>query len=712
MKIKGYILTNVRIVFIGTVLFGLIILAKILMLQFGSDQKWKRNAEKRLVKARSVKATRGNIYSDNGSLYATSLPFYHVAFDPMVSQKSLKSQEYFNANIGALDTLLCDFFKDHAYGYYKNKILRKIKAKKSYVRLNTKRISYHDKKVMKTWPIFEKGQMKGGVIFEKEERRFKPFDPLVSRTIGTYNVKLEKGVTGIEYSYDSLLRGQDGKALFVKIGANTWKPLHDENEINPRNGYDVVTTLDVNLQDVAENALLAALKKHNAKNGSVVLMEVKTGKIKALANLDKREGSDSYYEGYNYAVAKKCEPGSTFKLASLMAVFEQSPSLKLTDTVDCEKGKKKFFGEWMYDSHQNQRLSIQDVFAQSSNVGVAKLAMEHFYNSKENQMEFSDYLTKLGLRQDLQFQLKGYAQPNIKSPESEYWSGVSIPWMAHGYELEVSPLQILAFYNAVANDGRYIEPYLVDEIREANKVIEKYRPKVYRERICSESTIAKAQQMLKAVVENGTASNIKSKRYKIAGKTGTAKKLVDGKYVNRYYVSFAGYFPADNPKYSCIVTVDDPRRNGFYGSSVAAPVFKKIADNIYNSDVELHKALPNEFVVEKGVFPVIQAGQLDDLSKVCSVLGVNQWEGTSQGDFEWVRAKRDDEFQQVKWKKLVEKNTVIPDVKGMVLRDVYPLLENLGLRVKVEGKGRVVSQSLPEGSRLIVGSKIELKLSE
>lgn len=704
-------MTNVRIVFLGTVLFGLIILAKILMLQFGSDRKWKRNAEERLVKPREVKATRGNIYSDNGSLYATSLPFYHVAFDPMVSQKSLKSKRYFDDNIDALDSLLCDFFKDHNYGWYKAKIKRKIKAGKSYVRLNSKRISYPDKKVMKTWPIFKRGQMKGGVIFEKEERRFKPFDPLVSRTIGTYNVKLEKGVTGIEYSYDSLLRGQDGEALFVKIGANTWKPLHDENEINPRNGYDIVTTLDVNLQDVAENALLYALKKHNAKNGSVVLMEVKTGKIKALANLDKRE-SGTYYEGYNHAVAKRTEPGSTFKLASLMAVFEHNPSLKLTDTIDCEGGKKKFFDRWMRDSHKNGRLSIQDVFAQSSNVGVAKLAMQHFYNSKKNQMEFSDYLTQLGLRQDLNFQLKGYAQSNIKSPESEYWSGVSIPWMAHGYELEVSPLQILAFYNAVANDGKFIEPYLVDEIREANTVIQKYRGKVYRERICSESTLEKAQKMLEVVVENGTASSIRSGRYKIAGKTGTAKKIVDGKYVTKYYSSFAGYFPADNPKYSCIVTVDDPKQNGFYGSTVAAPVFRKIADNIYNSDIELHDALPQKFTPEKGVFPLIQAGNLEDMNKVCQELNINLWEGNSDGSLEWARAKRDDELKAIKWKPLVEKNTVIPDVRGMVLRDVYPMLENLGLKVEVEGRGRVVSQSLVIGSQLIVGSKIKLKLSE
>ena len=553
--------------------------------------------------------------------------------------------------------------------------------------------------------------MKGGVIFEKEERRFRPFYPLVARTIGTYDVKHEKGSSGIEYSYDSLLRGQDGKALFVKIGANIWKPLHDENEINPRNGYDIVTTLDVNLQDVAENALKYSLKKHNARNGSVVLMEVSTGKIKALANLDKiKEGV--YKDQYNYAVQENVEPGSTFKLASMMAIFEQNPQLKLTDTVDCEGGKKKFFDRWMYDSHSNGRLSILDIFAKSSNVGVAKLAMQHFYNSRENQQEFSDYLSGLGLRQDLRFQLKGYAKPEIKSPESEYWSGVSIPWMAHGYELLMTPLQTLAFYNAVANDGRFIEPYLVDEIKESNIVMVKHRPKVYKKSISSQHTIEKAQKLLEAVVENGTASGIRSNRYKIAGKTGTAKKLVGGQYVNKYYSSFVGYFPAEDPKYSCIVTINDPKQNGFYGSTVAAPVFRKIADNIFNSDIELHDALSKDFETEKGVFPLIQAGNLEDLNEVCVELGINLWKGNNKGDLEWARAKRDDEFQQIKWKPVIHKNTLVPDVRGMVLRDVYPLLENLGLKVEVKGRGRVISQSLAVGSELIVGSKIKVKLSE
>jgi len=709
VKIKGYILTNVRIVFLGTLLLGFVIIAKVLFLQYGKGKKWKQEAEQTNVSLRPIKSTRGNIYSDNGGLLATSLPSYRLAFDPMVSQMTRGRRENLKEKIDSLDLLLCGYFKDRPIGGYKKHILSAIKSKKKFLRINRSWVNYHDKKIMETWPIFRKGQMRGGIIFEKEEKRFKPFSPLALRTVGKYNSELEKGISGVEFSFDSLLAGVDGSALFVKIGRGRWKPLHDENEKNPRNGYDVVTTIDVNLQDVAENTLMDALVKHDAQNGSVILMEVKTGKIKALANLGRKGETSTYIEDYNYAVAKKAEPGSTFKLASMMAVFEKNPNLKLTDSIDCEHGKKKFFDRFMYDSHPLDKISIQDVFAQSSNIGVAKLAMNHFYTSKKEQEEFSDYFSQFGLRQNLEFQLKGSVKSNIKSPDSESWSGVSIPWMAHGYELEMSPLQVLAFYNTVANDGKFVQPILVDEVRDANESVVTYKAKVFRKKICSDATIKKVKTMLNAVVEYGTASNIRTDRYKIAGKTGTAKKIMNGKYVSRYYVSFVGYFPADNPKYSCIVTIDDPRQGGYYGNSVAAPVFRKIADNIYNSDLGLHEVLTSKFDSEKGIFPVVQAGYQPDLDLVCHYLNLNMWD-TEQ--LEWVRAKRDDELKAIKWKDLKVSSGLIPDVKGMVLRDALPLLENLGLRVIVKGRGRIVGQSLLPQTKLIVGSRIELKLSE
>lgn len=719
-KVKGNILTRTRIAFLAMLVFGMAITYRLVHIQFLSTKDWKKAAEEVDIKLKNVKANRGNIYSDNGSLLATSLPFYYVAFDPSVSKRGTIRKEIFNNGIDSLCDSLARYFGNRSAKGYKQYILAQRARDVQYMRFSSQRVNYHDKKKMEKWPIFREGQMKGGVIFDKIDDRNNPFVTLAYRTIGDLKQN-GRGRVGLEYSFDSVLAGKNGKALYSKIGSGRWKPIRDEQEIKPEDGFDIVTTIDINMQDIVENALREALETHQADNGCVIVMEVKTGEIKAITNLDKVTRTNkktgvkkiSYREIYNYAIAKRFEPGSTFKLASMMAILEENGNnLKLTDSVDCAKyGNYKFFDKWMYDSHGIGKVSVKDVFAYSSNIGIAKLAMETFYQSKETQQKFSQYFTDFGLREPLGFQIKGAATTNIKTPDSADWSGVSIPWMSHGYELEITPLQLLSFYNAVANDGKMLQPIIVKEVKKADQVEKKFEPKVIRKSVCSGRTLNMIQEMLMAVTEYGTAKSIKSDEYKIAGKTGTAKQYKkEGGYTKKiYYASFAGYFPAENPKYSCIVVVDNPQNGKYYGSDVAAPVFRKIADNIYRSDLELHPFIAKKFQTEKGVFPVVQSGFQADLDLICQKLNLNIWQGDSE-HAQWVDAKRDDELKAIKWRKKNINQNEIPDVKGMTLRDALPLLENLGLRVAFEGDGRVANQSRTPGEELIVGSQIALTL--
>lgn len=727
-NIKNSILVRVRIAFIGVALFTLLIIAKIVSIQYFSEADWGEKARTTDVRLKTIKATRGNIYGDDGSLFATSLPFYYVAFDPTVSQRSTERKAHFDANLNALCDSLAMFFGDRSAEAYRRRIVSAIRDKDQYLRLNSHTVNYREKKRMANWPIFDQGRMKGGVIFEKDERRFKPFSHLASRTIGY--TKLEQKPNGdyrrigagLEKSFDTLLAGRDGQGWFENIGSGKWKPIHNEEEIKPVHGLDVHTTIDINLQDVAHEALLEGIIKHNADHGCVVVMEVKTGKIKAMANIDKITNTNkvtgdeivTYKELTNYAVARRDEPGSTIKLASMMAILEERDNLKLEDTVHIgTKGTYRFHDRICRDAHRTPSgyLSLEEIIAESSNIGVAKLAYDIFYEDKVSQQRFIDYLDRFGLVKPLHFQLIGEAKPKVKSPSDPSWSGISIPWMSHGYGLQLSPLQLLSFYNGVANDGRMIQPILVERVAYADKTIREFKPNIINEKLCSDETLIKVQTMLESVVEYGTAKNIRSKNYRIAGKTGTAKRLIDGRYTNTYYTSFVGYFPADNPKYSMIVVIDNPQQGGIYGSQVSAPVFKVIADKVYARDLEMQEPIKREFEREEGVFPVVQSGNLNDMRYLSKELKLNVWDGGQVQD-EYVQALRDDEFKAIKWKPRVIVKDEVPDVTGMTLRDALPLLENAGLRVEVNGiMGRVSNQSHRPGSQLIVGSTIKLELS-
>jgi cell division protein FtsI (penicillin-binding protein 3) len=698
LSIKEQIVLRARIAFLFIALVGFAIIAKIAHIQLVQGEMWSEMAAKNSMKYRKIKATRGNIYTADGSLLATSLPFYKLALDPSVINDSL-----YKNKLDSLCYLLSAFYNDKSAQEYKRKIKTAHSTKKRYLVLNPKMINYQDKKMMSQWPILREGRTKGGVIFDKVDKRFLPFSNLAQRTVGFVNEE-NKGV-GLEYSFNQQLAGRDGEALFQKIQGNHWEPVNDGEEIKPIQGIDIKTTIDINIQDVAEASLYNHLKKHDAEYGCVVLMEVKTGEIKAIANLG-RTPSGNYVENYNYAIGPQglTEPGSTIKLASMIALFEET-NIQLDDTVDTGDGKYVIYDRTMTDSKDGGYgvLTVKEVFEKSSNIGVSKLIMKEFESSPS---KYIDYLKKFGYSTQISFQMKGEAIPEIKNPKNKSWSGVSLPWMSIGYEMKISPLHTLMFYNAIANDGKMIKPIIVKEVMEADKVKEKYKTEVINNSVCSGSTLKKVRRMLEGVVENGTAKNIKNPDYKIAGKTGTAQRIVNKRYTKSYYTSFVGYFPADNPKYSCIVVIDYPKTWMQYGNDVAAPVFREVADKIYSTDLDLHKPKELKRATDTDALPLVKAGRLEELKYLANELGVSAHGGN---DNEWVIAQRTNNAIKLNPRKTIK--GLVPDVTGMTMRDALYLLENNGLKVRVEGKGRVEKQSFSPGQKAEKGSEITIWLS-
>ncbi|MFD2513443.1 penicillin-binding protein [Pontibacter locisalis] len=699
MNIKKSIVVRVRVAFLAVCLFACAIVYKVVHIQFMEGARWKKISKERRIRYQPVYATRGNIYSDNGSILATSLPFYRVAFDPTVSDAAL-----FNAGVDSLAMLLSRFYGDKSEDYYRRKIKNARHAGRRYIRLNSEQINYQDKKMMLKWPIFRAGKNKGGVIFEKVEKRFKPFGLLAERTIGFINE--DKNGAGLEYSFNNDLAGTDGEALFERIAGGN-KPIYDGTEVKPQHGYDIQTTLDINLQDVAENALYKALERTNAEYGCVIMMEVKTGEIKAMANLGKTKGG--YIEDYNYAVGSqgRTEPGSTFKLASMMALFEHAPQVSLTDTIDTGDGRYRIKNTTMTDAKHGGygKLAVHEIFEKSSNIGVAKL-MEQYFNG--NQRAYVEYLNKFGLNSTLGFQMEGEARPYMKHPQDKNWYGTTLTSMAIGYETKLSPLQTLAFYNAVANNGVKIQPIIVKEIRKSDKVIQSFKTRVLNEKICSDETLEKLKTMLEGVVAQGTAKNIYNTDYKVAGKTGTARKVKNGRYVMEYSTSFAGYFPADNPKYSCIVIIDSPKGVNVYGGDVAAPVFKELADKAYARDLAMHKSLRARVAPNKDSMPGVAAGNQDDLAYICNKIGISNHPNGS--DEEWVKVEP--QRRSLNFKPNPVLINKVPDVKGMTLRDALFILGNQNLKVRVEGVGkRVQRQSLLPGTDITKNARITIELS-
>jgi cell division protein FtsI (penicillin-binding protein 3) len=677
-------------------LFAIGVMVKTGHIQTIEGEKWAKMGEQISFDYKRVKATRGNIYSDNGSLLATSLPFYKVAFDA-----TLPKEEVFKEGIDSLSFLLARFYKDKSSTDYKRMLQDARAAGKQYIILNRKQIDYQDKKTMGDWPIFREGRLGGGVIFEKMDVRYRPFSNLSRRTIGFVNEN-EKGA-GLEFSFDDELDGQDGYAYYQKIAGGIWKPIFDANNVKAIDGLDIQTTLDINLQDVAETALHKAMMQHNADDGLVIVMEVETGEVKAVSNLSS-DGNGAFYEKFNFATAGSFEPGSTFKLVTMIALLEDS-DVELSDSIDTGNGEFTFYKSKVRDHEEGGlgTITVRQAFEHSSNVAMAKLVDKNFGKRPQ---KFIDHVDRLKLNKPLGIQIAGEPMPKFKRPGERGWSGISLPWMAYGYGIENTPLHTLTLYNAVANNGKMIKPIFVTEIRKADEIEESFETETIVGKICSDKTLKKLKLMLEGVVQDGTAKNIKNSHYRIAGKTGTAQILENGKYTKKYITSFVGYFPAHAPKYSAMVLIKNPRGWYQYGSNVAAPVFKEIADNIYARDINLHFAMEKKRFSEPGVFPVIKAGNHEELTMLCNELGVSNHSLTEE---EWVRAAKSG--SAVNWKKNTVGQGIVPDVSGMTFRDAIFLLEKTGLSVSYQGKGRVAEQSLAPGTRISKGSRIYIRLN-
>lgn len=689
MNIKRSIVLRVRIAFVAVALIAGAIFYKIVHLQFVEGEKWAAKSESINFQYRQVSATRGNIYAADGSLLATSLPFYRVVIDPLVAK-----EEVYRAGIDSLAFLLSSYYRDRSADSYKRMISDARTTGKRYLILNRKQIGYQDMQKMSHWPIFRNGRNGGGIIFEKVEKRYRPFNNLASRTVGFLNE--DKYGVGIEYSFNEYLEGKNGRALFQRIAGGSWKPVFDAEDVKPDDGYDIFTTLDVNIQDVAESALLRQLMNKDAEFGCVIVMEVETGHIKAIANLQKNRSGYGFGENYNFAIGDQglTEPGSTFKLLSIMALLEEG-KIGLNDMVETGDGTFRFYDRTMRDVKKGGygKITIQEAFEKSSNVAISKLVDQHFGHSPS---KFMAYVEKVGFDQPLGFQLRGEGAPYFKKPGEKYWYGTTLPWMSIGYESKLTPLHTLTLYNAVANNGKMVKPMIVQAIAKGNAVEKKFQTEVIKKTIASDKTIKYLQELLEGVVKNGTAKNIYTSEYKIAGKTGTAQKLIDGRYTQRYYTSFAGYFPADKPKYSAIVVIDSPKGFNAYGGDVSAPVFKEIADKIFAQDLKLNKkTAPKTYLAQTGnELPFIQAGKVDELQMICNKFGIsNHYNGQGEN---WVKSVP--QVKSIQWKSNPTESPTVPDVSGMPLRDALYVLENKGLRVVYQGKGRVRNQSISPGT--------------
>lgn len=705
MDAKKDILWRVTAVYFMIVLFAAIIIGRVLFLQIAEHDKWNQKATNLTEKTLIIEPNRGDICASDGRLLSSSVPFYEIRMDMICNGLT---EDIFYENIDSLSFYLSDLFKDKSKEQYRKELVKARKDKRRY-HLIKRQVSYIELKKIKTFPLYRLGKNTGGLIVEQRNKRVKPFSNLASRTIGVlYENKhgVKEGRVGIEGAFNSDLKGVQGVRLMQRLSGNYWMPINDGNEVEPKDGNDVITTIDVNIQDVAENALYNQLKKHNAQHGTAILMEVETGEIKAIANLKLDTTSGRYYESYNFGVGASTEPGSTFKLATLMVAFEDGV-VDLDDSVETGNGVIKYYDHVLKDSHIGGygKISVKEVFEKSSNVGVSKIITEN-YTGKE--ARFVNRLYKMNLNEKLDLEISGEGRPYIKTPDDSLWSGISLPQMSIGYEVRLTPLQILTFYNAVANNGKMLKPMFVKALRFHGNIIKTYEPEVINPSICSIETIQKAKEMLEGVVENGTATNIKNSTYKIAGKTGTAK-IADRKlgYKKLYSASFCGYFPADNPKYSCIVVVNSPSNDVYYGNLVAGPVFKEIADKVYATSLGIHPKINDVVDVATSEVPRVKYGNRNELTELLEEFKIPFKNNDSKS--KWIVPLRTDSTISIA-NRIVRENYV-PNVKGMGAKDATFILENLGLNVSIVGKGSVYRQSINPEQPIIKGQNITLELS-
>ena len=703
-EIKKDILLRVYVIYFGILLFGMAIIGKAIYIRSTEGKELLEKARKQEMRFFPVDAIRGNICADDGTLLATSIPIFDIRMDV---SSDLITEDLFKNKVDSLAYQLTKLFKDKNLSEYKNFLWEGRRNGDRFLMIH-RDVTYPELRQMRKFPILKLGTYKGGMIVIPQFQRELPFKNLARRTIGYENTEAaQKVYVGLEGSFSKNLQGTGGKRLMRRIGNAAWMPVDIENEVEPQNGDDIITTLDINLQDLAESALRKELSADSADHGCVIVMEVKTGFIKAIINLGKSP-KGGYEEVFNYAIGESSEPGSTFKLASFLVGLEDG-RISMDQPVNLGNGIMNYHGRSMTDAHKlTGTLLAHQVFEKSSNVGTSKLIYNAYVDDPQ---KYIDGLYRMSINLPQNLQIGGEGRPYIKNTKSKWWSAVSLPWMAIGYEVAITPLQLLTLYNAVANNGVMVKPLFVREIRKNGQVVQSFQPVVINPHICSAATIEKAHMLLEGVVERGTGTALKNPHYRVAGKTGTAQVAMNNKGYGqgtkaiKYKGSFVGYFPADHPRYSIIVVINNPSKGKYYGAAVAVPVFKEIADRIFANLHDFNNPPPQD--TSGHLIPSANAGVQKDLEDA----------------YAWLNIKAKPLNPAAQWAIPVSNNSSVvllpsnhyqgtmPDVTGMGVKDAVFLLEQMGLKVVLNGKGNVVRQSLSPGRMYLKGSIVLLDLA-
>lgn len=694
-KVSDKILKRVYLLGGMIALFSILIVVRVVNIQYINGEKW-RNAVGDRIYERVYPAARGSILSEEGDVLAESQPFYYLSIDPTLIDRT---EEDYQVQFDSLTDLLSQEFGGGVFDsdYFADKFSLAFDSSWQYLRVLNRLVDYPTYEEVSSWPLLRKSAYSGGLLEEKvNNRRHYPFDSLARITLGLLDQNQDSvPLRGLEFAFHDDLRGQDGKYLVQRMPGGFEKPL--EMRFKDQDGADIVTTLNVEMQDIVEQALEKGVRQHRANFGVALLMEVETGEIKAMAN---------YPENQNRAIAHRIEPGSTFKLASVLALLEDrhvSPG----DSIETGNGALDFYDRVMRDHAALGKITFYEAFCHSSNVAISKL-VTHYY--KDALQTWFNHLENFGLTERVMERehLVGERHPIITRPsDGNEWNGTTLPWMSIGYNTQLTPIQICAFYNAVANNGKFMEPMLVREIRQNAQTLERFEPNVLHEQIASERSIQIAQKFMEGVVKEGTASNIKNDKFLYAGKTGTTQKFLDSlqRYGKVYQASFAGYFPADEPRYTCYIVVDEPKNGAYYGSNVAAPIFNEIARSIYAADLEMVPWFAGTATGD-ALLPHTRIVHQQNASRVYRELDTampREAEGTyvhvreTNGNVEFSSAPLDP--------------GKVPNVNGMTSRDAVALLEGLGMRIKLIGHGKVANQSIKPGTSIADESTIELKLN-
>jgi cell division protein FtsI (penicillin-binding protein 3) len=681
------------------------ILGRIVFLQFGDNGYWKKKSESQTLIYKRIEAERGNIYTYDQRTLATTLPTFDLRMD---TRADALTDTVWSQYIDSIAQGLSQIFPSKSHAQYRESLDSARKSNNRYF-LIAKKATFLETRQVRNLPLFKKGKIKSGYIEIQDNTRLKPFGNLAERTIG-YVRDSGRYKKGLEGRYDVELSGENKIVLMEKVSGGVFLPVNDESDFGSKPGYDLVTTLDIKIQDITQSSLINSVRKFEADRGCAIVMHIPTGQIRAIANVKRsidKEGNLTFEEAENYALQTTTEPGSVMKLASVLALIDEGYCEAQT-MIPIGNGKIKYYDREMKDDHslktKNGAISLKTAFQESSNVGISSPVFKYFGGKKQ---DFYTYLEKFNLTKPLGIALKGEGTPVV--PALKKWSGVTLPWLSIGYGLQVTPLQILNLYAAVANGGKMMKPYLVTQIKDNDQIIESFEPEVIQEEICKPTTIAQVKTMLESVIDSGTANNISSNFYKIAGKTGTSLVAEKGKYQQgKYQSTFVGYFPSDKPLYACIVVIHKPNTAiGYYGREVAAPVFKDIADRIFYTDINIHSTLEERFAEQTNIFIAKYTSVKEDILALAKFFKSKVIEPEQPYHYAQVIANQG----KLVLKPMVNERKIIPNFKDMALKDAIFIAESLGLNVQVKGIGKIISQSIPPGQKALRGDIITLQLN-